>query len=548
MIGPRPCSRKTLWVALGISAVLGALVLPRIASADEADTDTAGATAQDTAQELGHAHPGATVVDRSQWKISGCMVASCHGSRDPEMPTWQRAGAKWFDDDPHAQAYTALLSDRSKQIVERLTGKSLAVDSTAYRDLLERKCVSCHASELAPTSQRVLGADCQVCHGPATAWGEEHYSKQRRELGEERFLGTERVHLGSLSQRVRVCSSCHVGQLNRDDGQDREVDHRLMAAGHPVTYFDFENYFARYPAHWDVARENARLGPSAPYQRWRTGKLVAAQTRLALVRDRAVRASPHLGQVAPPAPLMPEPIAQSLPAESLPAESLPAESLPAESLPAESLPEQVWPQHDWPQHDWPEFTEYSCTSCHHELSNGAWRQAYRSHSRFVWDEWSMELVDLAMESTVEAEIDSVWVSQMAALRADMQQRTPPIERVAATADALWNHLEQRSATLQGPVSEAFLRAQLQRLIQLEPSVSSWEKGAQWASAARVLTESMQWQPNPRPLGVDTVDAYFGPPQIWIPGQLPAFQTSEWFHPRSLTSYRDSLKEQLGTRP
>lgn len=160
----------------------------------------------------------------------------------------------------------------------------------------------------------------------------------------------------------------------------------------------------------------------------------------------------------------------------------------------------------------------------------------------------MELVDLAMESTVEAETDSQWASQIAALRADMQQHNPPTERVAATADALWNHLEKRSATLQGPVSKAFLRAQLQRLIQLEPSVSSWEKGAQWASAARVLTESMQWESNSRPLGLEPVDAYFGPPPIWIPGQLPAYQTSEWFHPRSLSSYRDSLKNQLETRP
>lgn len=520
MTGPLACRQKSLWIALGIRVVLWSMLWTRIASADD--------TAQNTALEEGHSKQGASVVDRSQWKISGCMVASCHGSRDPEMPIWQRAGAKWFDDDPHAQAYTALLSDRSKQIVERLTGKPLEVDSSAYRDFLEQKCVSCHASELAPESQRVLGADCQVCHGPATAWGEDHYSKQRRELGEERFIGTDRVHMGSLSQRVRVCSSCHVGQLNRDDAQDREVDHRLMAAGHPVTYFDFENYFARYPAHWDVARETARLGPSAPYQRWRTGKLVAAQTRLALVRDRAQRASPSLSAAASPAPPLP--------------------LQPPKNLPENSLPEAVWLHNDWPQNDWPEFTEYSCTSCHHELSNNAWRQAYRNHTRFVWDEWTMELVDLAMESSVETQTDSRWATQIASLRADMQQQSPPIERVAITADSLWNQLEQRSHALQGPVSEDFLRAQLHRLIELEPSVSSWEKGAQWASAARVLTESMQWQPNARPLGLETVDAYFGPPQVWIPGQLPAYQTSEWFHPRSLSSYRDSLKEQLGTRP
>ncbi len=34
-----------------------------------------------------------------------------------------------------------------------------------------------------------------------------------------------------------------------------EVDHDLIAAGHPALRFEFATYFANLPPHWDVARD-----------------------------------------------------------------------------------------------------------------------------------------------------------------------------------------------------------------------------------------------------------------------------------------------------
>ncbi len=40
--------------------------------------------------------------------ISGCMTTACHGANSAsDAPLWQRAGSIWFDQDPHAQAYTS---------------------------------------------------------------------------------------------------------------------------------------------------------------------------------------------------------------------------------------------------------------------------------------------------------------------------------------------------------------------------------------------------------------------------------------------------------
>jgi hypothetical protein len=70
---------------------------------------------------------------------------------------------------------------------------------------------------------------------------------------------------------------------------EREVTHDLMAAGHPPTYFELGNYLARYPKHWDTTSIPGDIGSDAALDTWRVGKLVSAQRRLELLKERVER-------------------------------------------------------------------------------------------------------------------------------------------------------------------------------------------------------------------------------------------------------------------
>jgi hypothetical protein len=172
-----------------------------------------------------------------------------------------------------------------------------------YEAFLEAKCVACHASEFSPKSQRKLGVDCQSCHGLASAWGEGHYSEAWKAKGELRFEDESakgRVCTPNIWVLANSCTACHVGELGRDTESrhedavpdrlgEREVTHDLMAAGHPPTYFELGNYLARYPKHWDTTSIPGDIGSDAALDTWRVGKLVSAQRRLELLKERVER-------------------------------------------------------------------------------------------------------------------------------------------------------------------------------------------------------------------------------------------------------------------
>lgn len=55
----------------------------------------------------------------------------------------------------------------------------------------------------------------------------------------------------SLTTRVENCVRCHIGSRSAD-GVVRDVNHDLLAAGHPRMLFDPLVMQAKLPAHWDV--------------------------------------------------------------------------------------------------------------------------------------------------------------------------------------------------------------------------------------------------------------------------------------------------------
>lgn len=427
--------------------------------------------------------------------INGCK--RCHGV-DSGASALERVVSSW-ENDPHSQAYSKLLSKDSQLIVARLNRGTLDVASPEYKKILREQCVSCHANEKTTDSQIIEhGVDCFVCHGPAKAWsGKEHYSGNTKDS--RRFEGTDRLNMESLVERAKMCTSCHVGEINRGPGlQDREVDHRLMAAGHPPTYFDFEHYLERYLKHWDVDEENKRLGQFPPYERWRIGKIIAAQVRLQLLQDRAERAM----SVSPAT-----------------------------------------------THDWPEFTEYSCSNCHHQFDSQSWRQKVRSTNAYTWDEWYMEGIDFAWPRGSDEQFRKPWLSAYATLKNNLESRFPDPEVIRSQAQTMIDLCKLAIETSATP-DEPFLREQLRRLLEDESQVTSWEKGAQWATTTRMLTDSLGWDSqNFAKIQNAPERGFFGTPRRFNAlTDLPAYESTDWFRPDALSKYRESLQQQLGPKP
>jgi hypothetical protein len=105
----------------------------------------------------------------------------------------------------------------------------------------------------------------------------------------------------NLVKRAEKCVSCHVGD------EIRNVDHELIASGHPDLVFDFETYTAMLPPHWRTAPSDGVGGRA-----WTVGQVVA-------LRESLKRLARRTQQQAAPA--------------------------------------------------WPEFAEFECFACHHDVNN-----------------------------------------------------------------------------------------------------------------------------------------------------------------------------------
>src|SRR5262249_40890342 len=148
----------------------------------------------------------------------------------------------------------------SRQIVSKLAGgKDPAIAAHA-----DPRCLACHTT---PRPAKVLkvtawmnpdGIGCEACHGPAEKWLGPHttcsWSGLDPETKEKRF-GFVPTQL--LARRAGVCVPCHVGVHPADDAPLQDVNHDLIAAGHPRLNFEFSAYQDRMPAHWVEKGRNA---------------------------------------------------------------------------------------------------------------------------------------------------------------------------------------------------------------------------------------------------------------------------------------------------
>jgi hypothetical protein len=279
---------------------------------------------------------GVSKPNSSPLGMASCASQACHG-RDSHgvggAPAWESSFLVWQNHDRHTQAFRVLHHERSKQIIRQLANgnakaaKELQWTKPAYE---EERCLACHTNpalacttEPAKIALRSEGVSCEACHGNAEGWRSEHHQWDSSIDRDSRYPLLGLTKLYDLGVRAEVCSGCHVGALAADGVPKRDVNHDLIAAGHPRLNFEFAAYSRWMPRHWDEkfrTETSARLvdrnkgdkrPPGLEAQLWLIGQAASAEASLKLLADRA-----------------------------------------------------------GPNGTWPELAEYNCAGCHHALGTG----------------------------------------------------------------------------------------------------------------------------------------------------------------------------------
>ncbi len=267
--------------------------------------------ADDAPQESNVAAPETILMGGAPWVgVGGCAAAACHGG-ETDKPRGEYA--TWIARDPHSRAYSVLFGETSLQMAQQLAGGDATRATAPHED---RRCLACHAPT-GPLTERTPqitgdGVGCEACHGAAEKWSTEHATIRWKELSpieqsaKRRELGMTDMH--DILTRAQQCTRCHVG-----DGE-ANVDHDLIAAGHPRMSFELGAFHDELPKHWP-SEEERRREPAFEAKLWAVGQATSAAAHFELI---AARAEQKHGI---------------------------------------------------------EFSNYDCYACHHELRAPSWRQA-----------------------------------------------------------------------------------------------------------------------------------------------------------------------------
>ena len=241
-----------------------------------------------------------------------CATSTCHGG--PLGPTvdWNSSQTVFNAFDPHVGAGSVLESDRSRRIVEMLDPATRGSEQR-FSQLLRERCNGCHApldaagNTLHPSlisvsadvtagdhqGRRGEGVSCEACHGPAGGWLESH-------LRDDWSIGGGMKDHSRFVTRVENCVSCHVGS-RRADGVVRDMNHDMIAAGHPALRFEPWSALRRLPAHGGTVESSAgQLGESidrsddglprpvgeAELRRFLAGRTLALRAAIRLTAER----------------------------------------------------------------------------------------------------------------------------------------------------------------------------------------------------------------------------------------------------------------------
>jgi hypothetical protein len=316
----------------------------------------------------------------------GCAAMSCHGA-DVSRGSLGGEHHTFGQFDPHRNAYRVLFQERSVRMVK------LLAEGKPHPPAHETpSCLKCHgaaapnvARDPEPTSILHHGGQCENCHGAAGDWQTQHYLPFWKTLSpREKSDKYGFVHTDSLVSRAEMCAGCHVGTT------DREVNHRLIAAGHPALRWELAAGHAEpiYVKHWT----DQGYGRDLEAWTWLIGQAANARAFAKLSAHRAE-------QTLQPAS----------------------------------------------QRDWPELAEYACYSCHQDLTAAATRVERKPKlGSLPWGSWHFAL------STNLTPLDRIeqprTIGQLTDLFAETDRPNPA--DAAASAHAAISSLDDLLADLQ----------------------------------------------------------------------------------------------------
>ncbi len=306
--------------------------------------------------------PGAPSGPFLRVGMGSCAARGCHGAVAPTDPSRGDVFIEdgqyttWRSYDPHSRAYAVLLEGRSDEIARKME-KTLGTASAREA----KACLACHAPAGPGAVSLTAGVSCEACHGPAQRWKDLHLATAWRARSADVKARDGLTDLSGPAARAASCVSCHVG--DRSAGMD--VNHDLIAAGHPRLNFEYASYLASYPKHWREAHEKTgAAGGKHPgrgefeARSWAVGQAVTARAALGLLADRA---RDSRGDEATASP-------------------------------------------------WPEFAESECFACHHDLTSPSWRQAQgpagRRPGQIPWSSWFSAMLPGLAQDHKEVDLSS----------------------------------------------------------------------------------------------------------------------------------------------
>ncbi len=314
---------------------------------------------------------------------SSCATAACHGG----LAGHKFVGAEfpiWSARDPHSRAYSVLRNDLSRQMAQQLKLPKPAHESAV--------CLNCHSPATSSDSKwssisgraPLAGVDCEQCHGPAEHWLTEHVRTDWKPRSTEDKRRRGYRDLTDVLTRANVCADCHVG------GPGRDVNHDLIAAGHPRLFFELSTFHANWPKHWpdeaDAKRHpsvESATGSVFEAKLWAVGQVVTAQRSLELLSQRAE-------------------LAKREPAK------------------------------------WPELAEWNCFACHHDLQSASWWQSKDESKRprvsFGWNVWPYALLEPSARQQFGPAVQ-LPDPTLAKIRLHFATPLPPADAIARDATA-----------------------------------------------------------------------------------------------------------------
>jgi hypothetical protein len=364
--------------------------------------------------------------------VGSCTSVGCHGGTRPQSIVGSEYSV-WVSQDPHARAYSALYDERSLRMVRQLNFQP------AHQ---EHRCLVCHSMTHAPPADPSFdvlsdGVGCEACHGPASQWIGEHYPRRTSPQGREQLRRLGMWDTDSLLTRTQVCVECHVG------GPGREVNHDLIAAGHPRLQFEMGAYFAALPKHWIDANDRASRTDDFDAKLWALGQVSTSQAALEQLARRAA-----------------------------------------------------------PGHIWPEFSEWSCSACHHDLRDVPETQqrvaakGALSGRRIEWDTWNHFMTrgrtsELSTAFGLNSNERALAIdANIESLAARMRHLTPNRQQVADLAHRAASELGLFAAELEpSPIKPQNLERLIGGVLQSKSATADWSTAAQTYNALATLQET-----------------------------------------------------------